>query len=207
MRRAAGPILSTAIAIAVAMLVLLDFLIDEPRINGIGALLVNYGVILSAFALLLGVANVLVVHARRARLRAPGWISSLILILVVLTLLVLGLPDSAGPRAPAVAFTFDYILVPLQAAMFSLLAFFILNVTYRAVRVANLESFFFILAALVVIVGALPLGSRGTLAVAFRDFFLSVPVTAGVRGILLGIALGIVSTGMRLLFDGRRYFK
>jgi hypothetical protein len=30
---------------------------------------------------------------------------------------------------------------------------------------------------------------------------------AGARGLLLGIALGTIITGLRLIFDGRRYFR
>jgi hypothetical protein len=206
--RRIGPIFSSAIAIAVATLVLLDFILDQPTINGIGALLVDYGLILGAFAFFLGVANVLIVHSRRiVRGRQHGWISSLILIVVVLGLLVYGLTAPSGPNAPAIAFTFEYILIPLQAATFSLLAFFLLNVAYRSLRIANIESLFLLLGLLITILGVAPLGNASPALVGFREFFLSVPVTAAARGMLLGVSLGIIATGMRLLFDAPRYFK
>lgn len=205
------PIISSAIAIAVATIVLLDFVIESSLINGVGALLVDYGLIVGAFALILGVANVLLVHARHARARAPGWLASIMLIVVVLGLLIVGMQGAngsdTGPNSAIIAFTFDYILVPLQAATFSLLAFFILHVAYQGLRVTSWESFFLLLGVTIVIIGSLPLGGNSSALAAFKDFFLSVPVTAGARGIVLGIAMGVIATSMRLLFDGHRYFK
>ncbi|HYN88828.1 MAG TPA: hypothetical protein VER55_09870, partial [Ardenticatenaceae bacterium] len=140
------------------------------------------------------------------RRRAPGWPYSLVLITAVVVLLVLGGPGTDGPNAPAITFAFEYLLVPLQAAAFSLLAFFILAVAYRAVRVKSWEMLLLLGSALVVLVAGTPLVGAVAFLPALRDWLVSVPVAAAARGMLLGIAVGIIATGVRLLADGRRSF-
>lgn len=207
MRHRWSRVVAIALALSAAIATLASFFAGPATGEGLGARLVEHGLIVAAFALLLGLLNVLLVHVRKIRQRAPGWPYSLILILVVLTLLVLGGPGTAGPEAPAVAFAFDYFLLPLQAAVFSLLAFFILAVAFQAVRATSWEMLLFLAAALVVVIGSTPLANLAPAVATAKDFLLSVPVTAGARGILLGIALGVTATGLRLTFDGRRYFQ
>lgn len=205
MRRALG-IVATAFALGCAIIVLLSFFIRSPILDGVGERLAEHAVILAAFALLAGTLNVILFHVRELRRRAPGWPYSLVLITAVVVLLVLGGPGTDGPNAPAIAFAFEYLLVPLQAAAFSLLAFFILAVAYRAVRVKSWEMLLLLGSALVVLVAGTPLVGAVAFLPALRDWLVSVPVAAAARGMLLGIAVGIIATGVRLLADGRRSF-
>ncbi|HBY96670.1 MAG: hypothetical protein M5U01_11295 [Ardenticatenaceae bacterium] len=199
--------LALVIALGAGIITLGSFFVHQPILDQVSTWLVESGLIVAAFALLLGLLNVLLVHVRKIRERAPGWAYSLFLVSVVLVLLILGRPGTAGPNAPAVAFTFEYLLLPLQAAIFSLLAFFILAVAYQAVRATSWEMVLFLAAALIVVIGGSPLANIVPQLSVVKSFLLSVPVTAGSRGLLLGIALGVTATGLRLAFDGRRYFQ
>ncbi|MBA3530551.1 MAG: hypothetical protein H0T73_01330 [Ardenticatenales bacterium] len=195
---------ATVIATSVGLLVLMDVLTNIPIFNGIGSLLVEYGLIVSAFALLLGVLNVLLVHIRKVREQEEGWPYSVVLIGTTIALIIIGVPS--GPEGISWAAT--RILFPLQSAFFSLLAFFLLTVAYRAMRVNSVESLLLVGSATLVILGATPVGALiSPLLVDIRAMLLAVPATAGTRGLLLGIALGTIVTGVRLVFDGRRYFK
>ena len=64
----------------------------------------------------------------------------------------------------------------------------------------------FTLALLVILVGALPLAQVGWLT-QFRSWLLAVPVSAGARGILLGIALATVVTAVRVLIGQDRSYR
>lgn len=207
MRRQWSRAVALAIALGIGTITVVGFFVRQPMLERISARLVEDGLILATFALLLGLLNVLLVHIRKIRQRAQGWPYSLVLVLVVVIVLILGLPGTAGLNAPAVAFTFEYLLLPLQAAVFSLLAFFILAVAFQAVRVTSWEMVLFLVAAVVVVIGGTPLANFAPPISAVKTFLLNVPVTAGARGILLGIALGVTATGLRLVFDGRRYFQ
>ncbi len=187
--------LSTAVAIAVGLIVLFDFFFTHPILDAVGAAFREWTIILTAFALLLGLVNILNVHVLRiVRHNEPGvgYSAVLVLTFVIVTLigLVFGLPS--GPMN----WIFDHLYVPLQGAFFALAAFFLFTAAYRALRARNIETLWMLIAALVVLIGQIPL--LGVLSDA-RSWVLSVPSEAGVRGILLGVALGTIATGLRLI--------
>jgi hypothetical protein len=189
--------LPMVMAIAIGALVLLDFFFDEAHINALGGFFVETTVIVVAFALLLGLLNVLVVHLRRIFKREGGWVYSIALVSIAVIVIVAGIP---GPDSAGFAWIFDHVQFPLQAATFSLLAFFVATAAYRGLRVRSWESLAFVLTAAVVLLGQVPVGRYlGGFLPAVKDWILNVPGTAGVRGIIIGVALGTIATGVRVL--------
>jgi hypothetical protein len=200
-------ILPTAIAMAVGILVLVALFTSNPMLDGIGAYLVNLAVIVAAFALFLGVLNVLRVHARRVREGQKGRFYSVVLLAAMLVVIALGLPtvpdQPSGPAQPAVAWIFQNIQLPIQASLSGLLVFFLVTAALRLLTVRNLESAVMLLVALLVLAGQVTMGLVPLLP-EIRDWILNVPAMAGVRGILLGVGLGAVLTGVRLLLGVER---
>ena len=197
-------IVLSVIAVAAALIVLLDFFVEHPVVNRAGMILTEGAVVLAAFAMILGLLNLFAVHTARLRKRETGWAYSAILILTVLMMLIFGL---GGPGSAPVTWIFRYVYSPLQATIFSLLAFFVASAAYRAFRIRNWETALFVIAGLIVLLGQVPVGKLlwQQLPV-LKDWILAVPVTAGTRGILLGVALGTVIAGLRfLLFMDRPY--
>jgi hypothetical protein len=203
----AGRVLTTVIAVVAGIFVLGDVIISqwpgEPdgfrrSIGAIGYLLVSWTAIIAAFALFLGLFNVVSVHANRIQLRQPGFIYSGVLLLSLGATLVAGL--LGGPQSANLTFIFNYILQPLEATLFALLALFIATAAFRAFRVRNMETFFFVLFAVIVLLGQVPLGIYlWSEFPVIKDWILNVPTLAGIRGILLGVALGTIATGLRVL--------
>jgi hypothetical protein len=186
-----------AIAIAIGSLMLVDFFFDESHINALGNFFIDSAVIVVAFALLLGLVNVLIVHLRRIVRREEGWMYSIGLLAIAAVVLVAGIP---GPDSRLVRWIFDNVQLPLQAATFSLLAFFVATAAYRGFRLRRPESLAFMLAAIVVLLGQVPVGRYlSDLVPAAKDWLLAVPSTAGARGIIIGVALGTIATGVRVL--------
>ncbi|GAB4451681.1 MAG: hypothetical protein Kow0031_34210 [Anaerolineae bacterium] len=207
-----GRILTAVVAISVGLFVLADMFLTQwetpagpvlPAVSGIGYLLVSWAAIIAAFALFLGFFNVVSVHANRIRHQQPGYIYSAVLLISLLATLAVGL--WGGPNSGGSQFIFAYILQPLEATLFSLLALFIATAAFRAFRVRNTETFFFVLFAVIVLLGQVPLGIYlwSELPV-IKDWILNVPTLAGVRGILLGVALGTIATGLRVLLGTDR---
>lgn len=207
-----GPILATVTAIIVGLLILLDLFIqqwsassgDIKQISGnISALLVSWLAIVAAFALFLGFVNVISVHLHRIRSQKPGIIYSVVLLTSLIGTLLVGFyagPDSNGSR-----FIFNYILQPLEATFFSLLAIFIVTAAYRAFRIRDVETFFFVFFAVIVLLGQVPLGIYLWSDIpVIKDWILNVPTLAGMRGILLGVALGTIATGVRVFMGADR---
>jgi hypothetical protein len=200
-------ILPSTIAIAVSVFVLASVFLDIPLLDAIGTYFVDIAVIIAAFALFLGLLNVLRVHARKIRERQSGSMYSFVLLASLLIVLAIGLPpfpnQPSGPAQPAVQWIFEYIQAPIQATLSALLVFFIVMAAYRLFRMRNLESIVIVVVALIVLVGQVTVGLVPILP-GLRDWILDVPAMAGVRGILLGVALGALLTGIRLLLGAER---
>jgi hypothetical protein len=96
---------------------------------------------------------------------------------------------------------YQHVQRPLQATLFSLMAFFVFTAAWRVFRVRGVVSVVMLLAALVVLLGSvkLSLGGNWSQLVDAKSWVMNVPVMAGARGMLLGIALGTIVTGLRLL--------
>ena len=210
-----GRILTTVVVIVVGLFVLADVFISlwsgdasaggglKQAINGVGYFLVSWAAIITAFALFLGFANVISVHWSRIRTQKPGTIYSVVLLFSLFGTLLLGL--GGGPLSATSQFIFDFILQPLEATFFALLALFMASAAFRAFRVRNLESFFFVLFALIVLLGQVPVSIYlWPEFPVIKDWILSVPTLAGARGILLGVALGVIATGLRVLTGADR---
>jgi hypothetical protein len=190
--------LPIAAAILCGLLALVDFFIVDARINAAGAILVEGVTILAAFALLLGILNILNVHGRRLTTRGErGGVYSVFLILGLLATLAFGI---MAPASVTMAWVFDHVYLPLQATLAALLAFFAVSAAYRAFRLRSLEAVILLMTSLFVLLALLPFSEAITPIIpAVRDWLFAVPVAAGTRGIILGVSLGTIATAMRIL--------
>jgi hypothetical protein len=199
--------LPTAILIGVGLVVLADLFVANPLIDAAAAFLINIALVVAAFALVLGLINVAQVSVRKVWDRQAGWPYAYVLLLSMLAVLVLGLadPQGRGPVQPAVAWFFEYVQLPVQATLGALLIFMLATAAYRALRLRDAESTVLVLVVLVVLLGQVAWG-LGLLDVlpTLKERLVQVVSVAGVRGILLGVALGSVLAGLRLLLGIER---
>lgn len=187
--------LSTAVAIAVGIIVLIGTFFPVPLLNALSLAFKDWAIILTAFALLVGLVNLLLVHLVRIfRRQEPGALYSIIVLVTSITVMLIGLVF--GVADGPMSWIFDHVYLPLQGAFLALAAFFLATAAYRAMRARSFETLLMLIAALIVLLGQTPLVS---LLADAKAWALSVPSTAGVRGILLGVALGTIATGLRLL--------
>ena len=198
--------LPVAAAVLCGLLALTDFLIPNVRLDVLGAILAEGVTILAAFALLLGVLNILAVHTRRivssSQLETGSRMPSGVLIVSLLFTLAIGIASSGTRPSMSAALTwiFDYVYHPLQATMAALLAFFVVSAMYRAFRLRSLEAVMLTASSLVMLFVQLPFAaSISPLVPVIREWILDVPVTAAARGIIIGVALGTLATSLRVL--------
>jgi hypothetical protein len=105
---------------------------------------------------------------------------------------------------------FNGLYGPLQAATFSLLAFYIASAAYRAFRIRSAEAGLMMAAAFIVMLGQVPFGrwltswlpAAGPLA-SFRlevlgDYVLTWLNTPAQRAIAFGVAVGALAMSLRL---------
>jgi hypothetical protein len=167
--------------------------------------LVEWAVIVAAFAFLLGIFNILRVHGGRIGHRRQGWPYSLVLLLVMVVawippLLPMGIPGQETlDRA-----VFDYVISPVGASLAALVVFTLALAAFRLLRVRRgAGAVLFLLTVAVVLLGSVPFIGLEWLA-GIRDWIINVPGMAGMRGLLLGVALGTVITALRVLVVSER---
>ncbi len=187
-------IVPVGFAIAVGLIVL----VSQFAPNQTGGFLVAAAAQIAAFAVLLGLWNVLSVHGQRILRRDKSAWSSVVILVSAIIVFLLVLP-SGGSDAVS-DWIFRYLYRPLEASFLSLVVFFIATAAYRALRARTWQTALLVISALVVLAGSIPfLNVLTPLVGEFRDWVVNVPAVAGVRGIAIGVALGAVVTGLRLL--------
>jgi cytochrome bd-type quinol oxidase subunit 2 len=206
-------ILPTAIAIASGVLVLFGYFLRTPFLNLIRIELLQWAVILAAFAILVGIGNLLLVHSSKVRRQQKGSFYSVLLILAMLVTLVVGfLPLPL--RTDGLSLLFNAIQLPIEASLMALLA---VTLTYAGIRLLrrrlNLLSIIFLATVMLILLGSAPLPFIGEilkingvplLSGILRPWIAQVLAAGGARGILIGVALGTLTTGLRILFGSDR---
>jgi hypothetical protein len=173
--------------------------------------------ILTAFSLVLGVGSIIRYHALKVRRRAGHWPFSWVTLIALAVSAVIGVFGGIDPARPGLlpthigSFSFHidsiyrYMMSPLAATMFSMLAFFMASAAYRAFRARNLEATLLLLAAFIMMLGAVPFGRMIHHRLpAFAEWILAVPNTASKRGILFGVELGIMATSLKIILGIER---
>jgi hypothetical protein len=195
---------------------IIPFIVPHPYIQNTDNFLRNELLkILMAFALILGLGSLLKVHMDKIKRKRKNWQYSWALIITFIITSIIGL--FGGVNADGVlptrigSFAFDIwtiylnIEVPLGATMFAMLAFFMASASYRAFRARSAEATLLLISAFIVMIGVLPLGnSISPHLPSFAQWIMDVPNVAGQRGIMLGVALGILATALKIILGIER---
>ena len=197
----------TAVAMAFGGVVLAGYFVQWQTLLELRLLFMRWAILLSATALLLGILNLLAAHLHKVSLQESGWPYSALLIVILLGTLVLGLVF--GPDNRVVLSLFEYIQLPVEATLMALLAVSLAAAGVRMVmRRRDIYSLIFIGTALLVLLGTAPWPLGGTgLSATFgwlRNWLAQVWAAGAARGIVLGVALGAVTTGLRVLLGADR---
>ena len=206
------PLLLTAF---VGITYVVQFFVPHRPFSGLQNLLTDWVQIIAAFALILGALNLIKVSGDRIYRKERDWPYSILIIASFVVTAVAGFFFSGGARFQDPGTPFDwlyqYVYNPLSATMFAMLAFFVASASYRAFRARNREATLLLVAGILVMLGRVPIGDvlTGFLPEGHRlsnlsDWIMSVPNIAGQRAIMIGIALGIVSTSLRLILGIER---
>jgi len=199
----------------IGVVYVVQFFVPHRPFSGLQNLLTDWVQIIAAFALILGALNLVKVSGNRVYRREEGWPYSILIIASFAVMAVIGFVFSGGTRFqdPGTPFDWMYLYVynPLSATMFAMLAFFVASASYRAFRARNREATLLLVSGFLVMLGRVPVGDvlTGFLPEGYRlsnlsDWIMNVPNTAGQRAIMIGIALGIVSTSLRLILGIER---
>lgn len=192
-------IIAAGVAIAFGLLVLLGYFVPVGMLLEIRLALVQWAVIMAAFAVLVGVFNLFGVHWHKIRTRQKNSAYSILLIVSLFATAVLG---AVGTNSPVLGFVLDAIIVPAESALMALLAVTLIYASVRLLRRrADAMSFIFLGIAVVILLMSAPLPFGKIPGAEIVNWFITqFFAVAGARGILIGVALGALTTGLRVLF-------
>jgi hypothetical protein len=192
-------VFTAVIAIAVGLMVLLGYFF--PQFTDIQTLLLNWAIILAGVATVIGVFNLITVHTDKIRRAEKGSIYSAILVIGLVATLIFGL--LLRPQHPVMQVVLNGIIFPVEATLMGLLTISLLYAAIRLLRRrADVMSIVFILTAAIIFLGSatLPFGDVLIFGTLIRPWMSQILALGGARGILIGVALGTLVTGIRVLF-------
>jgi len=203
-----------------------------PATQGWGEVAAIWFDILASIAFILGGGNLLKIHLKKISDKSVGWAYSAITLAAFLITLFVGLgkvgvnPNSLYPEyglsghyreiGSPFWWLYEYAFKPLTATMFAMLAFYISSAAFRAFRAKNIEAILLLGTAFIILLGRtfagvyltawLPDWMSGLKIENLTVFIMSVFNTAGNRAIMIGIALGIASTSLKVLLGVDRSY-
>ena len=195
-------VVTAVFAIAAGILILGGYFF--PSLADAQTLLLNWAIILAGAAALVGFFNLILVHTDKIRRNEKGSVYSALLVISLVATFLFGLilrPDHIVMRA-----VLNGVIVPAEASLMGLLTISLLYAAIRLLRRrANAMSIIFLITAVFLILGSatLPFGDIPVIGT-FARWVSQVLALGGARGILIGVALGALTTGLRVLFGADR---
>ena len=198
-----GPVLVT-FAVGAALIAL--FFIPHHQAQVVNAEILEWATVVYAFALILGSISLWNTHARKVKNRIEGWPFSLVTMATLVTVTGLGAVQGTGEGTVVYAI-YQSVNAPLASTMFALLAFFIASAAFRAFRARNIEATLLLVTAVLMMIGRVSIGEYLWPGFpAFTEWLLDVPNLAAKRAIAIGVGLGAVSTGLKIILGIERSY-
>lgn len=203
------PLLITFIT---GMFMIISLFVPHPLIAKGSSSLQNWLIIVSGFAVVLGVGNIIRVNGRKISRREEDWGFKVILLIALFGMFLTGLIGKVDEGT-----IFDWLYMnmefPMEATMFSLLAFFIASAAYRAFRMRSVEAGLLLVAAVIVMLGRVSLGEILTSSLPkplqlpiLTEWIMGFPNMAAKRGIMIGAAMGAMAMSLRIILGIERSY-
>jgi hypothetical protein len=169
--------------------------------------------IVTACAIVLGSLNLVLISTQKVIRLKDDWFYAGVIVVCFLLMLVSGLVPGRSYQSTGVTYLwlYNYVYNSLSSTMYAILAFYVASASYRAFRARNVEATLLLVAAFLVMLGRVPLGDvltsflpEGARMSDLQQWIMDYPQTAGQRAIMIGIALGIVSTSLRVILGIER---
>lgn len=190
--------ITAALAIAAGLVVLLGYFFPT-QLEALRLVLVDWAVVIAGLAVLVGIFNLVAVQMEKIRARQKG--STYGVLLVLSLIITFGLGLILGPEHPYMRLTVDAIIVPVEASLMAILAVTLIYASVRLLRRRlDVTSVLFLVIAVIFLIAIMPTPFGPIPGDQVIVNFLGMFSRGGARGLLIGIALGTLLTGLRVLF-------
>lgn len=195
------PILLASI---MGLLMIVEYFFRVPIVAAAAKEMQNWVVIVAAFALALAAINLAISHSRNIADKKPGAVHSMLLLVTMAFTTVCGIFLGTGSAGFKVVF--DGVIVPAASAFYAMACFHVASAAYRAFRAHNAHAFALLVTGVLLMLGRAPIG-----AVMFpwlpgvTNWIMQVVNLAGMRGIMISSAIGVVCVSARILLGIDRF--
>jgi hypothetical protein len=188
--------IATIVALLAGWIILLSYIFPMESLQSLRNDILGWVVIAAAAALLIGVINLLSVHIGKIRNRQGSVVYSFSLIAAMIFSFTFTMLQ--GPEGNIPQWLFTYVQIPVESSLMAVMA---VTLTYASAQLltrrTEIFSVIFAIALLLALFSINPI------------FGVQVTITrllasAGARGILLGVGLGTIATGLRILIASDR---
>ncbi len=171
--------------------------------------------VLGGFTFFLGIISFFLHHTNKIKRKVEGYQYSWTALGAFVIMVIAGVAGRfilgreilfrGSPEESAFQWFFMNLLVPMEATMFALLAFYIASASFRAFRARNLEAALLLIAAILIMIGKVPLGEMAWSGFTdVQQWIQEFPNTAAKRAIMIGVGLGMTSTALKMILGIER---
>jgi len=216
------PLLITGV---IAVFMVIGYFVPHPAIQVPYGKFQNYYMIIATFTMILGILNLLQFSLlRMSRGAGRERFFNGATVFGLLSMIFVGIVWGIAQGSPF-DWMFNYVYTPVSATIFSLLAFFIASASFRAFRAKSTMATILLVTAFIVMLGRIPVGEfltggslinadeSGSLFVRtffhipkLTDWIMDVVNGAGQRAILIGAALGLIATSVKIILGIERSY-
>jgi len=164
----------------------------------------DWVMVIGGLGLVLGLVSLLQRHLRKIAHRQQDWGYSVVAVVGFAVMSIVGVGWGIQ-EGTVFNWIFMNAYLPLDATMFSILAFFVASAAFRTFRARSVEAALLLGAALVVMFGRVPWGQllfKPSPLVA--EWVMSSPALGAKRAILLGVSLGGIAMSLRIILGIER---
>lgn len=186
---------------------IVQFFIPHPASKQFLREITKWFRIVVAFSLVLGTGSLIRLHIGKITRHRQDWQYSILAMACLVLMLIAGALPRALEEGSFFMNLFQYVQIPLQATMFSILAFYMASAAYRAFKARTIEATLLLVAAVVVMLGRVPLGQLlWSKLPEVVEWILAGPNMAAKRGIMIGVGLGMMSTALKIILGIERAY-
>lgn len=198
-----------AIAFILGVLyIVVNYFTGVPFLATLKSTLDEWYLVVTAWMVAIGIVNLTQIHYRRIAAKREGWFYSAWLIACIYGMLIFGVFIAKNANHVGWKWMYQQLIAPMNATVYATLVFYIGSAAYRSFRMRSLEATILLVTAIIMMLGRVPLGRLllgGNPALGqMADWILSVPNSAGMRGIQIGACLGGLATALRIMLGIER---
>ncbi len=163
-----------------------------------------WSLIMGIPALAIAVDSLVRHHIIKIKQRKPGYWNSFIYLGAALMMSLFGIFGGIKEGSLFMKL-FTHVQAPMEATVFSLLAFYMTTAAYRAFRARTTEATLLLVSAFILMLGLIPLGARLWSGIpVFSEWLMMVPNMASKRAMTFGIGIGMAATSLKIILGIER---